>query len=145
VLNNKNQSIQALPTNTMTNTQQLITPQAIQSHSQQMMVPLEPSATSILVMQQYQQIIRDQDVKLAEQHRHNELLTQTCTQLQERCQQLSDQFAVLKAAKAAAAPSSSSSIQEELMQQQQNLLAERVKMQAKLNELEVKVNLLEEK
>lgn len=85
------------------------------------------------IMNQYQQIIRDQDAKIQEQVQLNHVLTQTCAQLQEYCRQMQ-------------LNSKTMGINENAVnEQQQAFLSEKLKLQVRINELEVKVNLLEEK
>jgi hypothetical protein len=80
------------------------------------------------IISKYQQIIREQDDKLKEQFALNQVLSQTCAQLQESVQSLNDK--VLH---------SSAGHSNEVNN------AERLQLQARINELEVKTNLLEEK
>ena len=81
------------------------------------------------IISKYQQIIREQDDKLREQYALNQVLSQTCAQLQESVQSLSDKLL----------HNSSASHSNEVSN------AERLQLQARINELEVKTNLLEEK
>lgn len=79
---------------------------------------------------EYRKIIRDMDVQLREQQQLNQSLTQTCAQLQQGYYQLQQQQQF---------HSSTSAVE------QQETLSEKLKLQARISELEVKVNLLEEK
>ena len=86
-----------------------------------------------LIINQYQQIIRDQDAKLKENQQEKHTLIQTCTQLQEYCQSLHASLAA----------------KDEFMRERSHefdsFSSEKLKLNAKINELEVKNNLLEEK
>lgn len=91
------------------------------------------------IISQYQHIIREQDAKLKEQYNLNQTLTQTCAQLQEHLAKLNDRYNELlntynyQATMNKEAPPSEETITEKL------------KMQARITELELKVNFLEEK
>ena len=88
-------------------------------------LPVDMSQQNAVIMQ-YQQIIRDQDLKLREQYQENQDLVHTCTQLQENCRNIS-------------------SILNQKNVESEYFSSEKLNMQAKINELENKVNLLEEK
>ena len=97
-----------------------------------------------MIMAQFQQIIREQDAKLNEQYQVNQTLTQTCAQLQDYCQKLNQQYSLLLNERASNGASVNTAGEDKQAQNEQ-LMGERVQMQARINELEVKVNLLEEK
>ncbi|CAF0812047.1 unnamed protein product [Brachionus calyciflorus] len=80
-----------------------------------------------LIIGQYQQIIREQDAKLKEQQQLNQMLTQTCSQLQLSYQDLSSKLG-----------------QNPVVNEAQ-WTSERLQYENKINELEIKCNLLEEK
>ena len=86
-----------------------------------------------LIISQYQQIIREQDTKLKEYQQEKFNLAQTCTQLQEYCQSLHN------------ALTAKDDFIRERGQEFEQFASEKLKMNAKINELEVKNNLLEEK
>jgi hypothetical protein len=92
-----------------------------------------------MIMAQFQQIIREQDKKLNEQYQVNQSLTQTCAQLQDYCQKLNQQYNLLLNERGGNVST------DDRHGQNEQVLAERVQMQARVNELEVKCNLLEEK
>ncbi len=80
------------------------------------------------IISKYQQIIREQDEKLKEQFALNQVLSQTCAQLQETVQSLNGKV-----------------LHSSLGHPNEINNAERLQLQARINELEVKTNLLEEK
>lgn len=80
------------------------------------------------IISKYQQIIREQDDKLKEQFALNQVLSQTCAQLQESVKSLNDKV-----------------LHSSVGQANELNNAERLQLQARINELEVKSNLLEEK
>ncbi|RNA34013.1 General vesicular transport factor p115-like protein [Brachionus plicatilis] len=73
-----------------------------------------------LILNQYKQLIREQDTKLKEQQQLNQTLTKTCSQLQ-------------------------LSIQELMAKSGSNSPSEKLQYETRINQLEVKCNLLEEK
>jgi hypothetical protein len=81
---------------------------------------------------EYRKIIRELDAKLGEERQLNQSMAQTCAQLQQSIYQLQMQQQHASALAATA-------------YEQQEWLTERLRLQAKIGELEVKVNLLEEK
>ena len=95
-------------------------------NNQQLKQQLEQQAE---IMTQYQQIIREQDAKLREQHQVNQGLSQTCAQWQERCGQLESMSQMCTVS-----PTT-----------RENELSEKLRAQARISELEMKVNQLEEK
>ena len=93
------------------------------------------------IIQQYQQMIREQDAKMKELAEQNQVLRQKCSQLQENYGILSEQYESLKA---------TAVVNQQQADKNQRthpdiLLAERLLLQAKISELEVKNSLLEEK
>ena len=86
-----------------------------------------------LIINQYQQIIRDQDAKLKENQQEKQTLIQTCTQLQEYCQSLHASLAA------------KDEFMRERLHEFDSFSSEKLKLNAKINELEVKNNLLKEK
>jgi hypothetical protein len=123
LLTNKNPNLQN-NTNFNKNGQQKVSEEAVQQ-VQHLKQQIEQNTT---VMVQYQQIIRDQDVKLRELYQVNQSLNQTCALLQERCTHL----------ESIAQPSMN-------RESEPHLVSEKLKSQARINELELKVNQLEEK
>jgi len=79
---------------------------------------------------EYRKIIRELDAKLGEQQQLNQSLTQTCSQLQHSYYQLQQHQQYHSTTTAV---------------EQQESLSEKLRLQARISELEVKVNLLEEK
>ena len=115
LLYNKNQNIPSSSSNSVSVEQQ---------HQQQ---------ANSLIISQYQQIIREQDFKLKEYQQEKSSLAQTCAQLQEYCQNLHNNLTV-----------KDDYIKEKILEVDL-ISSEKLKMNAKINELEVKNNLLEEK
>ena len=89
------------------------------------------------LISQFQQIIRDQDKKLKDQSNLNQILKETCSQLQDKCQQLTNSINEIKSNRNVAGFNQ--------VDHESHYLAERLQYQARINELEVKNNLLEEK
>ncbi len=123
-MTNKNQN---LPNNSVKNVQQK---ESEEAQVQQMKHQIEQHTT---VMMQYQQIIREQDAKLRELYQVNQSLNQTCTQLQERCTHLESVHQQ--------EPSTLTMNRDTELQH----MSEKLKSQARINELELKVTQLEQK
>lgn len=85
------------------------------------------------IMTQYQQIIREQDTRIKQEQQEKLQLAQTCAQLQEYCHSLHS------------ALSSKDDYLKERTHELDSFSSDKLKMHAKINELEVKNNLLEEK
>ncbi len=115
LLYNKNQNIPSSSSNTVLVEQQ---------HQQQ---------ANSLIISQYQQIIREQDIKLKEYEQEKSSLVQTSTQLQEYCKSL--HYAL----------TAKDDYIKEKAHEFDIVSSEKLKLNAKINELEVKNNLLDEK
>ena len=99
------------------------------------------------IVAQYQQIIREQDTKLREQIQLNQMLSQTCSQLQEYYNSVCNQYNSLRETFVAREAEYERRLKEQNAAQKhsESPIAEKLNVQAKINELEVKVHLLEEK
>jgi hypothetical protein len=130
LLTNKNQNavIYSGPSS-LTSSHQIPIQNAQDLHSQQQQQQsenLNSHQQTNTVIVQYQQIIREQDLRLKELIQQNNDLSQTCAHLQENSRSIS-------------------SILNEKNSQLELYSSEKLTMQAKLKELEIKNNLLEEK